>query len=77
LGFKIDDEDPLPVAIVNPAFVVKGWGRKGVDVKVDGETLETGESLCVGYETTHSGTDLVLWFKMKSDKQVKFSLTPE
>jgi hypothetical protein len=44
---------------------------------VDGETLETGESLCVGYETTHSGTDLVLWFKMKSDKQVKFSLTPE
>lgn len=77
LGFKNeDDEAPVQVSIVNPAFVVKGWGRTGVEVKVDGKTVEPGKDLRVGYEKTPSGTNLVLWLKMKSSKPVKFSLTP-
>ncbi len=76
LGFKIDDENPVQVSIVNPAFVVKDWGKKGVQVNVDGKTIEPGKSLRIGYEKTHAGTDLILWLKMKSDKQIKFILTP-
>jgi hypothetical protein len=76
LGFKIDDEDPVPVSVVNPAFVLKDWGKKKVQVKVDGKIIAPGKSFRIGYETTPSGTDLVLWFKMKSDKHVKFSINP-
>jgi hypothetical protein len=76
LGFKIDDEDTIPVSIVNPVFVVKGWGKNGVEAKVDGKKIKPGKSFRVGYETTYSGTDLVLWIKMKSDKPVKFLVTP-
>lgn len=71
-----EDETQAPVWIVNPAFIIKDWGTSGVELKVDGRPLEVGNDLRIGYEETHSGTDLILWLKMKSDKTVKFSLSP-
>jgi len=65
-----------PMWIVNPAFIVKDWGTSGVEVKVDGKTMKEGKDFRIGYEQTFTGVDLILWFKMKSDKTVKFSLSP-
>jgi len=76
LGFKIADEDPVPVSIVNPVFVVKNWGTKAVEVKVDGKKVEKGKNLRIGYEKTASGSDLILWLKLTSDKTLSFSLIP-
>ena len=81
LEFALDvDEDVrelgAPMYIVNPAFLVKDWGRSGVELKVDGKAVKRGKDFRVGYEETHTGTDLVLWLKMKTNKAVKFSLWP-
>jgi len=62
--------------IVNPCFIVKDWGTSPVKLKVDGKDMEVGKNFRIGYERTHTGTDLVVWLKMKSDKTVKFSLSP-
>lgn len=81
LEFAIEvDEDVkelgAPMYIVNPAFIIKDWGTSGVELKVDGKTVNQGKYFRVGYEETHTGTDLVLWLNMKSDETVKFSISP-
>jgi hypothetical protein len=76
LGFKVDDEDPVPVSIVNPVFIVKGWGDSGVEVKIDGKVMEPGPYLRFGYETNNDRTDLIIWLKMESEKNVRFSFSP-
>ena len=81
LEFAIEvDEDVkelgAPMYIVNPAFIIKDWGTSGVELKVDGKIVNQGKYFRVGYEETHTGTDLVLWLNMKSDETVKFSISP-
>jgi hypothetical protein len=82
LNFKIgfpdfeNDEHPVPVSIVNPAFVVKNWGDTGVDVLVNGKPAADKYDMRIGYETTHSGTDLLLWFNMRTEEAVSFTLKP-
>ena len=78
-ALKVDEdvrELGAPICIVNPAFIVKDWGTSGVELKVDGKTVKQGKDFRIGYEETHTGSDLVVWLKMKSDKTVRFSLTP-
>jgi hypothetical protein len=81
LEFKLEvDEDVrepgAPMYIVNPAFIVKDWDTSGLELKVDGKKVKQGKDFRIGYEETHTGSDLVLWVKMKSDKTVRFSLSP-
>jgi len=77
LGFENDyDEVLVQVSIFNPAFILKNWGTSGVELIVDDKSVEVGKDFRVGYEGTHTGTDLILWLKMKSDRTVKFSLSP-
>jgi hypothetical protein len=77
LGFeKEQDEDPITVAIVNPVFVLKGWGNKKAEVKMNGEILEPGNDLRIGYENHPGGTDLILWIKVQSSQAAKFSIEP-
>ncbi len=76
LGFEIDDEDPVAVTIVNPAFVVKNWGNSGVKVLIDNEEVVENTDYRVGYEVTPEGTDLILWTNLKKSEKVEFKLTP-
>lgn len=76
LGFETE-EGAIPVSIVNPVFIVKNWGKIGVGVKVDGKTIESTTDVRVGYETTPSGTDLVVWTNLKSKKSIEISLLPK
>jgi hypothetical protein len=68
---------PIPMWIVNPAFVIKNWGDSDVDLKVNGKIKERGGDYRVGYEESPSGTDLIIWLKMKSSTAVTFSLSPK
>lgn len=72
----IADPDYYGVAstIVNPAFVVKGWGRAGAQLEVDGRRLEPGKKLRIGYEGAEAATNLVLWLELASREPVSLSL---
>jgi hypothetical protein len=77
LGFENEEDDePFSVSIVNPVFVLKGWGSKKAEVKVNGKILEPGNDVRMGYENHPIGTDLILWIKMQSSEAVKFSIEP-
>ncbi len=53
----------------------KNFERR-VAKKVGGKRIEQGKDFRIGYEKTHTGTDLVLWVKMESNETVKFSIWP-
>jgi hypothetical protein len=77
IEFELDvDEDFYDIGqqLINPAIVIKDWGRSGVELKVDGKALEAGEDFRIGYEETHTGSDLILWLKMKSTKSIRVTL---
>jgi hypothetical protein len=74
--FEANEDRDAPFLIINPAFIVKDWDEPGVELKVDGKRLKQGLHLRLGYEQTPTGKDLVIWLKMKSDKAVRFSLSP-
>jgi hypothetical protein len=76
-GYESDEDEPgAPLWIVNPAFVIKDWGNEGVAIKVNGKQVKPGEGYRVGYESTETGTDLILWFKRESREKMKFELRP-
>ena len=74
--FRVDEKSTAPVWIVNPAFVIKNWGNSDVELKVNGELLTSDKDFFVGYEKTHTGTDMVLWIKSNSQKAMTFELKP-
>ena len=81
INFKIgfpdheNDELPVPVSIVNPAFVVKDWGTGGAELRINGQVSPEGKTVRFGYERTPSGHDLIIWVKMKSKEAVNFSIS--
>ncbi len=61
--------------IINPAFVLKNYGKTPVEVKVDGRIAE--ENVRTGYVATASGLDLVIWLELEEYKPLQFSITPK
>jgi hypothetical protein len=41
---------------------------------VDDKDVAAGKEFRIGYEKTHTGTDLVLWLKAESDKTMTFTI---
>ena len=72
----MEDFDGVARPIINPAIVMKDWGKGGVEVKIDGKPVERGKDFRVGYEETDTGNDLILWLRMTSTKPMRFTLTP-
>ena len=72
LKFSIDASESSP--IVNPAFVIKGWGQLPPEVRVDGALPGEGD-VEAGFIETLSGTDLVLWLRKTATSPVQVSLT--
>lgn len=66
LKLSAGPEQPL----VNPAFVIQGWGRSGVSIKKDGKTLENGNTVRVGHVSGADGVDLIIWLCLQSDNPV-------
>ena len=70
--FTIDASESSPV--VNPAFVIKGWGQLPPEVHIDGASLAEGE-VETGFIDTLSGTDLVLWLHKTATSRVQVALS--
>jgi len=62
--------------VVNPAFVIKYWGRSGASLKVNGKKMARGRSFRFGHRRTPESSDLIVWFRTESTKPVKISLSP-
>ena len=62
--------------IVNPAFLIKGWGKSDVSFKMDDIQVQRGNSFRFGYRRTPAERDLIVWIKKESDIHVKFVLFP-
>lgn len=62
--------------VVNPGFVVKGWGGADVALTIDGKEIKRGRDFRIGHEKADKSTNLVLWVKMESTRPVKMTLTP-
>lgn len=67
---RASSESPL----MNPAFVVKNWGRSGVKLAIDGKAVPRGTRFRYGLVPRLEGTDLVAWVEMESDKPVKVEI---
>jgi hypothetical protein len=82
LKFALDEyndpesESQAPVWIFNPAFIIKNWGNSEVELKVNSKLLTSGKDFFIGYEKTHTGTDMVIWLKAKSQKAMTFEIIP-
>jgi hypothetical protein len=68
LELQASEESPL----VNPCFVVKGWGHAAAKLMVDGQPVGRGNDFRFGYEREGAGgPDLVVWMDLDSTKTVK------
>jgi hypothetical protein len=74
LDFELVASKKSPV--VNPAFVVKNWGRKSAALKINGKKIEQGKNFRVGHRHSLEGSDLVVWLKTESTKPIQITLSP-
>jgi hypothetical protein len=72
IKFTIDASESSPV--VNPAFVIKGWGQLPPVVRVDGISPGEGD-VETGFIDNLSGTDLVLWLRKTGTSPTEVSIT--
>ncbi|MHC4644547.1 MAG: LamG-like jellyroll fold domain-containing protein [Planctomycetota bacterium] len=62
--------------VINPAFVIRDWGRSGASLKVNGHQMEPGRDFRLGRRRTVESSDLIVWFRTESTKPVVVSLSP-
>jgi len=75
LRLKLEGSTESPV--VDPAIVIKDWGKKDAKVSVDGKRIQPGADLGVGHINRLEGTDLVLWMRKVSTQAVTINVAPE
>ncbi len=64
------------MSVVNPAFVVKNWDFRDVELKLNGVSIARGKNFRFGFRDTLVGTDLIVWIRIESTKSVKITLSP-
>ena len=75
LTLQLAGSDGSPV--VNPAFVVRGWGEGAGRVRVDGEEVARGEKLRLVHRYGLKETDLIIWLKIHRASTVMIEVLPE
>jgi hypothetical protein len=65
-------ESPL----IQPAFVVEGWGQRDVEVTFGGKKLQPDDEYRFGHRTTLSTMDLVVWIARDAAEKIRITLAP-
>ena len=60
--------------VVNPAFVIKNWGDRQTEVRIDGARPPTGK-IRTGFVDHLDGTDLILWMQYRSTHPFRLTMT--
>lgn len=69
---SLDASEASP--LVNPAFVIHGWGSSAAQVQINGANLPAS-AYRIGYRYTLSGTDMILWLNQTSEQPTKVAIT--
>ncbi len=62
--------------VINPAFVIKNWGRADIDLFMNGESVDKSNDFRVGHQQTSQGRDLIVWINKIAHKSLKLNLVP-
>ena len=73
IEFTLNGSENSPV--VNPAFVIEGWGNKPVTLKINGAQVDKGNNFRYGFRQTLNSVDLVVWLRKESVTPVQISLS--
>jgi hypothetical protein len=68
--FELEASKDSPV--INPAFVIKGWGESDVELAVDGKRIKRGKDFRFGHRYTLESTDLIVWVRTESKNLSRF-----
>ncbi len=62
--------------LVNPVFVLKGWGQTGASLTINQTMVERGRHFRLGHETNGNRTDLILWISWKATEPIEVKIAP-
>ncbi|MCX6343924.1 MAG: LamG domain-containing protein [Armatimonadetes bacterium] len=62
--------------VLNPAFVIKGWGDNIPNIKINGKLIAQGKDCRIGINYELDGADMVIWLKTQAASPVTVSITP-
>jgi len=74
LSFELAASAESPV--VNPAFVIEGWGDADASLTVNGKVRGRGSGFRLGHRRTVASSNLIVWFRHTSTGPVTVELTP-
>ena len=74
LEIEIDASSNSP--LTNPAFVIEEWGRRGINLQINGERAERGSGYQYGHNPTENGYNLVVWIKAESVEPIRLTILP-
>lgn len=63
--------------ILNPAFIIKNWGKTFALVQINGKRIPKGDSLKQGIRSTPYGDDLIVWLRLDCQESTELSFIPE
>ena len=72
MSVRAKDDAPL----VNPAFVVNGWGDATPRLKVNGKLVPWGQDYRYGRVNSLDADKLVVWLRMKATSTVTVEIDP-
>ena len=62
--------------VVNPAFVITGWGKSAVRLSVNGKPVPRGSDFRYGFRKTAASADLIVWTRVDTTTPATFELQP-
>ncbi|MCK4294417.1 MAG: hypothetical protein KAY65_14560 [Planctomycetes bacterium] len=74
LRFELVANEEHPV--INPAFVITGWGDADATLKINGRAINRGKKFRFGHRHSPDGKDLIVWIKIESSNLSKFHYFP-
>ena len=60
--------------LLNPAFIIKNWGRRTATCSANGRQLEEGTDFRQGIRKGPDGEDLILWLRLEGQKPLEISI---
>jgi hypothetical protein len=74
LHISVSAKDDAP--LLNPAFVVKGWGDATPRLKVNGKLVKWGQDYRYGRVNSLDADKLVVWLRMKATSVTTVEIDP-
>jgi len=74
IEFRLAASEGSPV--VNPAFIINGWGEAQATLKVNGRNVEKGKDFRFGHRLSVEGKDLIVWIRKTSTGPVDILIAP-